>query len=339
MKAGDFLKKYKERIVYSFAAVGVATLVATLYVSLTSFGPLGNLGQKETPVSFGGALGRMGMTYDTAVGESFGAPASSPAVPAMMGTKVVEERYVVRNGSISLLVKKAEDAVGEIKQIAGRLNGYVENSSLYDSEDNYPRPLNSSEQKISKYGNIIIRVPSVSFDQAVSEIENLAIKVEKESNNTRDVSAEYLDLGAQLKNLKAEEEQYLSVMKRAVKVEDVLNVSSRLADVRGRIERMQAQVNFLSKQVEMSTISVDLRSEADIESVGSSWRPVSVARQAIQDMLTALVDYANELIIFVINIPVLFVRFLMVIVWASAWVLGLYILWRVTLYIRTKYFI
>jgi hypothetical protein len=329
MKAKDFFKKYKERIINSFAIVGAIVLVLVLPAIFKQNTDLSSQAVGETaPGSY------MMDAYDS--GSVKSAPSYATRIASPMVAQVeVGERKVVRNGSISLLVDKAESAVDQIKNIADQLGGFVENSSLYDSPEIIY--VKTASQKTNKYGNITIRVPSSNFDQAVSGIKALAIKVEKDSTNTRDVSAEYVDMEAQLKNLRLEEEQYLSIMKKAVKVEDILNVSSRLADVRGRIERMQAQFNFLSKQIDMSTISVDLRAEADIEGVGTSWRPVSVAKQAIQEMLTSLVAYADGLIMFIINIPILLLRVLITIIWLVGWALGLYLVWKIINYLKARF--
>lgn len=332
MKAKDIFKKYQEKIVHSFAIAGAVALIAIIYVSVNS-NPMpmygGVAGQKESAVTSDGFS--RGMAYDMSAPS---APEYAP-MPGKSATNFTEERKVVKNGSLSLLVERAEDAIEQIKGIADRLGGFVENSSLYDSDmKSYRAP---GSEKTSKYGNIVIRVPSARFDEALGGIKALAVKVERDSSNARDVSAEYVDLQAQLKNLKTEEEQYVSIMKRAVKVEDILNVSSRLADVRGRIERMQAQFNFLSKQVDMSTISVDLHSEADIESVGASWRPLSVAKQALQDMLNALVGYADGLIIFIINIPILLLGLLMGVLNILIWIAGLYLAWKLAMYIKERF--
>lgn len=334
MKINDLLKKYKGRMPQIFAVLVGFVLVASLPALL-------NPKRDQSVMQYGGEMAVAPKGYMT---DSYDAGAPMPSsVSRMASSKIMIEesavagdRKVVRSGSLSLLVEKTEDAILTIKDIAESLGGFVEASSVYDSPDViYAR---TGEDKVSnKYGNISIRVPSTSFDQAINDIRSIAIKVERDSSNTRDVSTEYVDMEAQLKNLRAEEEQYLSVMKKAVKVEDILNVSSRLADVRGRIERMQAQFNYLSKQVDMSTITVDMRAEADIESVGTSWRPVSVAKQAVQDMLTSLVGYADGLIVFIVNIPILLLRLLITIIWLALWVLGLYLVWKIANYLKDRF--
>ena len=68
-------------------------------------------------------------------------------------------------------------------------------------------------------------------------------------------------------NLRAEEAQYLSILKQANTVKDMLAVTERLSEVRGQIEQQQAEFNALSRQIETVAITISLRTEAEDESV------------------------------------------------------------------------
>lgn len=238
-----------------------------------------------------------------------GAPASTPSLPA--------DKKIIKNGSLSLLVKNADESIANISAIAGQNGGFVENSSVYEASEGV------------KSGSVTVRVPSSGFDQTMSAIKDLAVKVKNENTNSRDVTAEYIDLEAQIKNYQAEERQYQAIMDRAVKIEDVLNVASRLADVRGRIERTQGQLNYLSRQVDMSTISVSLTAEPEVKVFGIVWRPLTVLKQSAKSLLADLAGFVDWAIKFVFKIPVYLLRLAVavVIVWA---------LWRILLWTKRK---
>src|SRR3989344_4631117 len=99
------------------------------------------------------------------------------------------ERKVLRNGSLSLLVKKAEEASKAIQDIADRLSGFVQSAQVYE--------VSSGVQS----GSVTIRVPSDYFDEAIGEIKKLAVKVERESATAQDVTEQFVDLEARLKYL------------------------------------------------------------------------------------------------------------------------------------------
>jgi len=205
----------------------------------------------------------------------------------------ISDKKVIKNAHLSLVVKKIEEAISAIKSITEGTGGFVENSSVYETGDD------------RKGGNITVRVPSDTFDASVDEIKGVAIKVSREDVNARDVTEQFVDMEARLKNMKAEEQQYLDIMKRAVKIEDVLNVAKSLADVRGRIERLEGQLNYLSRQVDMSTISISLTAEADVEVFGIVWSPLAEIKQGVRDMLQSIVNFINAIIAFMFKLPVL----------------------------------
>ncbi|PYX85220.1 MAG: hypothetical protein DMG68_18470 [Acidobacteria bacterium] len=53
-------------------------------------------------------------------------------------------------------------------------------------------------------------------------------RIETEKTDANDVTKQYVDLQAQIHNLRTEEAQYLSIMKSAAKVPDMLDVSEKL---------------------------------------------------------------------------------------------------------------
>lgn len=230
------------------------------------------------------------------------------------------QRKVIRNGSLELLIKKAEETAENIKVLAERLEGFVQYSQIYEVTTEI------------KSGTVTIRVPANKFNEAVSEIKKLAVKVESESVNASDVTEQFVDLEARLKNLRAEEEQYLQILKRAVTVEDTLKVTQYLSSVRSQIEQIQGQLQYLSRQVDMSSITVSLTEEADVEVFGIRWRPLFVIKQSFRNMLTNLTKYADAMIGFIFNIPVL-------LFWLGTYGVGALLVFRVGLWIRNKFLI
>ncbi len=319
-----FFKKNKSTLTNTFAGIGVGVIILLIVSYLFGVANINNM--MRTGVSGAPA-------YKTMMGQSF-----SGSDEARVITPDLSARKIIKNGALSLLVDKAEDAVASITKITESAGGFVENSTISDSSDCvYQRYSEDCSARAVKSGNITIRVPAIKFDSTFNSIKALAIKVNSENNNSRDVSAEFADQQAKLKNLKAEEVQYQEIMKRAVKIEDVLNVAKQLSDVRSRIDVLQGQINYLSRQVDMSTISIDLRSEASISSVGNEWRPFSIAKQALQDMLTSLTKYVDAVIVFVINIPIYLLQIVAWLAYFIFWLFGLYLIWRVLKYLKGKF--
>lgn len=239
-----------------------------------------------------------------------GAPASTPTLPS--------DRKVIQNGSLDLLVKNADDASKEITKIAESNDGFTESSNLYEVSDGV------------KSGSVTVRVPEDKFTTVMEAIKALAVKVKNEGVTSSDVTAQYVDLQAQIKNYQAEEAQYRAIMAQAVKIQDILDVASRLANVRGQIERAQGQLNYLSRQVAMSTITVSMTAEPEVQVFGIVWRPLTVLKQAFKSMLTDLAGFVDWLIKFVFALPIIILRIIFA-------VLILWVIWIIIVWLRHKF--
>ncbi|MFC2068057.1 DUF4349 domain-containing protein [Chloroflexota bacterium] len=220
------------------------------------------------------------------------APAPVPMVPPQPGddnASSVVERMIVRSGNMSMVVTDVASTRDEITSLAVKLGGYVVSSRIYGGDD--------------LRGQISIRVPDYEFDRALAELRDLAIRVGSESTDSRDVTEEYIDLQARLKNAEATENQYLTLLKKAEDVEDILKIYERLSQVQREIEQLKGQIQYLERTSAMSYIEVNLRSEAsDKPLVRAGWSIVETFKSAIRGLATVgqvIGTFAIWLLIFI----------------------------------------
>jgi len=166
---------------------------------------------------------------------------------------------IVRTGDLSLMVEDVPAAIEEIGALAESLGGYVVSS---DQRGEGERVV----------GFIAFRVPAEEFDRTLGRLEEMAIEVRSQQTSSEDVTQEYVDLEARLRNLRATEEQLLSIMEKAEEVEDVLAVQRELSNVREEIERIKGRMQYLERTSAMSLIRVRLeQAKLDVEfSAGST---------------------------------------------------------------------
>jgi len=98
-------------------------------------------------------------------------------------------------------------------------------------------------------------VPAAQYESVLSQIKALG-NVKSESSSGSDVTMQYIDLSARLKNLQAEEKQLSEFMAMTKNVTEALTVEKELFRVRGEIESTTQQLNYLGSQVDFSTITV-----------------------------------------------------------------------------------
>lgn len=189
-----------------------------------------------------------------------------------------EERMIIRNGDISLVVEDVLEARDEIAQLAERLGGWVVNSNIYGDEETR--------------GWISIRVPSNKFDQALSELRGLAVRVTSESTSTEDITEQYVDLQSRLRNAEATESQYLALLEQATEVEDILAVYESLSRIRYEIEQIKGRMQYLERTSAMSLISINLEPAITIRPLVS---PIWSARETLNTAVRGLTAFGQGL--------------------------------------------
>ncbi len=185
-----------------------------------------------------------------------------------------EERMIVRTGEMSLVVEDVIQARDEIAQLAVGFGGYVVSSQISGEEQD-------------RRGWISIRVPDEKFDQALSELRELAVRVESEGTDSRDVTEEYVDLQSRLKNAEATESQYLALLEKAITVEDILRIYDSLSRVRMEIEQIKGRMQYLERTSSMSSITVRLEPEATAKPlVRAGWNALEILKSAVRGLAT-----------------------------------------------------
>ena len=228
------------------------------------------------------------------------------------------DHKLVRTVSMDATAQNPAETAEGVRAAVAKVGGYVEHAQIVG---------NGSRSSAS----ITIRVPAVRLEQARAEIRNLNLHVENESTEAADVTRQYVDAEARIRNLRAQEAQYLLIMKSAVRIKDLLEVSDKLSEVRSEIEQQQAEFQALSHQVETVALSLSLRAQSDTELLGISWRPIYRIKVAARDALDNLADYGAFMIGIIFELPVAFL-------WLATIVVAIAAAWRGYTWLRVKFF-
>jgi len=220
-----------------------------------------------------------------------------------------EDRKLVRTATLGLIVKTPAETGEKIVQLAQGAGGFLVTSNVNGGAD-------------ATSASLTIRVPAAKFDEVRAQIRKLGLRVENESIEAQDVTKQYVDHEARLRNLRTEEQQYLGILRKAANVKDTLEVSGKLNEIRGAIEERQAEFEALSKQVETVAINITLRAEADAQVFGLNWRPLYQLKIAAREGLDGLADYAASMTAFVFYLPT-------VLLWLFTILAGAAVGWRI----------
>jgi len=200
------------------------------------------------------------------------------------------ERKVVRNADITLAVKDVLKAVDQVTQLAQRLGGWVVSSSVTGQQEEQPR------------ATVTLRVPEKRFYEALSELRHLGDWVVSEAISSQDVTEEYIDLEARLRNLEETEKQLRRLLEKADTVKDVLEVYRELSNTRGEIERIRGRMQYLEGVSAESRIIVRLEPAVTTAPlVRPGWSPGETFKSAARGLASggqAVVDFGIRLLVF-----------------------------------------
>jgi hypothetical protein len=197
-------------------------------------------------------------------------------------------RRLIRDASVELLVEDPDAAVRDIGDLARGAGGFVSGANL----------TRDSEGRLR--GELTIRVPAEDLDRILDDLAELALSEESRSITTRDVTGEYADLQARVRNLRTFEQELLSLLatirEQDARPESLLNVFERIRQVREEIERIEERISTLDDLVAMSTVRVILRTPPPAATLGRDaevWQPLEVLQAAGRSLLVALQGVAN----------------------------------------------
>ena len=219
-------------------------------------------------------------------------------------TTASQDRMVIMNVDLSIVVTDPQKKKDAIQQIAKDLGGYLVSMNMSQV------PLQSGVS--APQGSITIRVPATKLDTALSQIKADAIDVPTENHTGQDVTAQYVDLQSQLNNLEQAEKDLLAIMDEAknnpgnnstTKTQDVLNVYNQIVAIRGQIEQIKGQMKYYDESVAYSLVSVTLIAQETVQPIQiGPWSPRTEFNKAVVDLVHFLQGFVDFLTHFVVNV-------------------------------------
>jgi len=168
------------------------------------------------------------------------AGAASPAEAGGWG------RRIVRHATFEVEPADVGAALARLTELVEAAGGYVADTQVQSDDAGIAR------------ATVTAYVPPAAFGRALADVERLG-RVARRRLTGQDVSEEFVDLEARLRNLERHEAQLLAFMGRAQKVADLVSLEGELARVRGEAERLTGRLRFLRARTEMAGLAVTLR--------------------------------------------------------------------------------
>jgi hypothetical protein len=254
-------------------------------------------GSAAAPAGAPAAAGGGGASYDSLAGanreQPQAAPSAGPATPGGDNAAFKDGAKIIRTGSLQLDVADVPKALVAARTAIQGLGGYIGASEQYRDGDNV-------------VATITYRIPAARWEEALDALRKLGGEV-GENTDSADVTGQIVDLDARIRNLRASETALVGYIAKATKVSEILDVESRLSEVRGQIEQLTAQKANLDDQVAYATLAVTFAVDvAPIDAVTATWDPGGEAGRAGASLVGVLQALATAGIWFaIVWLPIL----------------------------------
>lgn len=218
------------------------------------------------------------------------------AVMPAATTDLSIERKLIKRAELNLEVKNCEAVTKRILELVNSFSGLIIDSSI----EKYPND--------AKRGRAVLKILPRDFDRVISQLKELG-KVDLVRITGEDVTEEYVDIGARLKNFYAVKERLLKILKDSARsVKDILEVERELSRLGEQIEKIEGRKKYLDRQVELATVTVNF-----YEPKAFSPEPLNIIKRFKQTIRTAIETFIN-----VFNgVIVIIAAFLPLIIWVG----------------------
>jgi hypothetical protein len=209
------------------------------------------------------AAGSAGSAQRAAGVGAVGAPVPVAGGDGSTGTNattVTDGARIVRTGSLQLDVKDVKTSLNSARDTITGMGGYIGASQ-------------QSSNGTSIVATVTYRIPETRWEEALTSLRQLGDEV-GENTDAAEVTNQIVDLAARIRNLQASETALVRHAAEAAKIADLLEIETRLTDVRGQIEQLTAQQKNLENQAAFGTLAVTFGTEiAAVQKAAAQWDP------------------------------------------------------------------
>ncbi len=162
-------------------------------------------------------------------------------------TTVAAGDKIIKDGTIELEVAEEEfdAAYARIVRAAESLGGTVVSSETRNAAGEGPS------------GSVTVRVPVDQYERLLVGVRDFGT-IRGRRITSQDVSSEYVDLRARLRQQQAQERFYLGLLEEADDVSDAIAVQQQLQGLQTEIERIKGRLQVLDARTTYSTLTVEI---------------------------------------------------------------------------------
>ncbi|WP_029687865.1 DUF4349 domain-containing protein [Thermoanaerobacter sp. A7A] len=284
----NILEKKKERLkkTLTVAVIAASFILMTVFVvNIFKF-------DKSSRIESSAPLNNIKMTQsaDLSKKEGINNEVNMFSITGQRGLLAGTSRKITKNATVSLEVEDVNVCYDKVFKLVKEAEGFIESSDETVFTDN------------TKRINLVLKVREDKFESVISQIKEFG-KVTALRIDSKDVTEQYYDLKARLKNLEIEEQKLQDIMNKASTVKEMLEVESEINRIRSEIESMKEQLKVWENLTSLGTINLSIKEVSKVEQPTTLVSFKGIGR----DMKLAFINNVNFLIFFIKKLIIILV--------------------------------
>lgn len=196
--------------------------------------------------------------------------------------------------------------LSQIDQRIKELGGYCENRETYNG--------NSNSKYRYRHATLVIRIPAEKLDQFTEHVSGVS-NVTSSNETADDITLTYIATESRVNALQTEHDRLLELLAKAENMTDLLEIESRLTEVRAELEKVASQLKLYDNMVSYGTVTLTLSEVKEytvVEEPETAWERISAG---FMESLESIGIFFKEMFIgIIIALPYLVLLGLIVLV-------------------------
>ncbi len=187
----------------------------------------------------------------TGCGKSLRPRSSAMLTEGLTEKRPESDRMIIWRASLTLEVKNIGNCVSDIISVIEKNGGFVESKSI------------SGEKR----AHLTLRVPSKDLTSTVDNLSKFG-KEKRRNISSEDVTEQYIDTEARLKNAIALRDRLRELLKKAKEIEDIVAIERELTRVQSDIDSMEGRLKKLKGKIDFASIDLYLEQKTILGPLG-----------------------------------------------------------------------
>lgn len=215
-----------------------------------------------------------GGTYDAASGDSGS------------GAELPQGRKFIITMNVDAETDDLDSALNRLNTALAEANGYIQDQNIYNGSAYY-------SGRRYRSASLTLRIPTDSLEGFQADVASLA-NVTSSSRSSEDVTLQYVDTESRITALKTEQDRLMELLSQAETMADLLEIESRLTQVRSDLESYTSQLKVLENQVDYATMYLSLSEVTEYTPVAEKTRLQKIGEgfvKSLKDLGNGILDF------------------------------------------------